>query len=370
MRLTCPNCDAQYEVDAALIPPAGRDVQCSNCGQTWFQEPRQAIRLTEEARVVEEPAREPVGAMEGASGDGLTDEAAAFFAKSDPRQAETFEEEDDDQGYAPAAAAPAAETARAGVELYDEAQLEQDEAEEVGAVEPEPQPTPEPEQDEAIEPRSEDVSGDALEAGADADEPEPDEDEAPEPLPETAPDRPEIDAAVLGILRAEAEREIAARRAEAEGVETQPDLGLSEPDRNRESVEARTARLRGLDEDEPAAEEASGRKTLLPDIDEINSTLTATSDRADAQRMAEMPPPEVTQKRRSGFRMGFAVVMLSVAVLILLYLFAPQLGSAAPGLEPMLAGYVDWANGIRQGVDGYLERSVNSLTSFLIELSS
>ena len=37
MRLTCPNCDAQYEVPDDVIPTAGRDVQCSNCGKTWFQ---------------------------------------------------------------------------------------------------------------------------------------------------------------------------------------------------------------------------------------------------------------------------------------------------------------------------------------------
>ncbi len=37
MRLTCPNCDAQYEVPDEVIPTAGRDVQCSNCGKTWFQ---------------------------------------------------------------------------------------------------------------------------------------------------------------------------------------------------------------------------------------------------------------------------------------------------------------------------------------------
>jgi len=37
MRLVCPNCDAEYEVDAAAIPLTGRDVQCSNCGHAWFQ---------------------------------------------------------------------------------------------------------------------------------------------------------------------------------------------------------------------------------------------------------------------------------------------------------------------------------------------
>ena len=37
MRLICPNCDAQYEVPTEVVPTEGRDVQCSNCGQTWFQ---------------------------------------------------------------------------------------------------------------------------------------------------------------------------------------------------------------------------------------------------------------------------------------------------------------------------------------------
>jgi predicted Zn finger-like uncharacterized protein len=37
MKLTCPNCGAQYEVPDDVIPETGRDVQCSNCGDTWFQ---------------------------------------------------------------------------------------------------------------------------------------------------------------------------------------------------------------------------------------------------------------------------------------------------------------------------------------------
>ncbi len=37
MRLTCPNCNAQYEVPDEVIPESGRDVQCSNCEKTWFQ---------------------------------------------------------------------------------------------------------------------------------------------------------------------------------------------------------------------------------------------------------------------------------------------------------------------------------------------
>ncbi len=39
MRLICPGCGAQYEIDDALVPATGRDVQCSACGHAWFQYP-------------------------------------------------------------------------------------------------------------------------------------------------------------------------------------------------------------------------------------------------------------------------------------------------------------------------------------------
>jgi predicted Zn finger-like uncharacterized protein len=37
MRITCPNCLAQYEIDGALLPAEGREVQCSACDTIWFQ---------------------------------------------------------------------------------------------------------------------------------------------------------------------------------------------------------------------------------------------------------------------------------------------------------------------------------------------
>lgn len=45
MRITCPNCGAQYEVPDDVIPDEGRDVQCSNCGDTWFQTKTEQISL-------------------------------------------------------------------------------------------------------------------------------------------------------------------------------------------------------------------------------------------------------------------------------------------------------------------------------------
>lgn len=37
MRLVCPNCAAQYEIDRSLFPAEGTEVQCSACGTVWFE---------------------------------------------------------------------------------------------------------------------------------------------------------------------------------------------------------------------------------------------------------------------------------------------------------------------------------------------
>jgi predicted Zn finger-like uncharacterized protein len=51
MRLTCPNCKAQYEVEETVIPAGGRDVQCSSCGNTWFQYPANVALQMREAEL-------------------------------------------------------------------------------------------------------------------------------------------------------------------------------------------------------------------------------------------------------------------------------------------------------------------------------
>ena len=52
MRLTCPRCGAQYEIAAAAIPAAGREVECSACSHVWFQpgQPKAAAPYDPEAR--------------------------------------------------------------------------------------------------------------------------------------------------------------------------------------------------------------------------------------------------------------------------------------------------------------------------------
>jgi predicted Zn finger-like uncharacterized protein len=206
MRIICPNCEAQYEVEDRLIPEGGRDVQCSNCGHTWFQYPH-GIADPDEGDEADPPPPAP-----------------------------------------PAVAAPAAAVAAAP--------------------------------------------------------------------------RPALDESLRAVLREEAEREAAARAAEARGrrslvpVETQPDLGLDSAPSAAPPVSEPTPR--------PARREA------LPDIEAINSTLDAG---------ATVLPPDPPPARGGGFVQGFAAVLLVAAVLSALYAFAPRIGAAIPAVAGPLGAY-------------------------------
>ncbi|NNE51943.1 MAG: hypothetical protein HKN30_06020 [Sulfitobacter sp.] len=263
MRLSCPNCDAQYEVPDEVMPLSGRDVQCSNCGQTWFQ--------------------------------------------------------------------------------HHPDNIPEDEAEQILL-----------------------------------DTPDPDEEVSPPPPPppsKAVPERRKLDPEVADILREEAEAEYAARQREAAGaLESQPDLGLEDTDPDappyddsadaaeRRAFEAkrRMARMRG--EPDPAADRSAkavagaSRRGLLPDIDEINSTLRSDKDRArtdtEVHGPEEVPKPK---QERSRFRSGFVVALLIFAIGALIYVYAPQIAQSMPQADPYLSAYVGWVDGLRLSLDNQVE---------------
>ncbi len=259
MRLTCPNCGAQYEVPDAVIPVSGRDVQCSNCGTTWFQN---------------HPDHEP----------------------TEPEQPDTG-----------------------------------------------PEPTVEPEE------RAEPEQG--------------------------AASRRRIDPSVADILREEADRERAARAAEADDrIETQPDLGLGEPEpdqaKRARQARDRMQRLRGgrpsdtetpprgdpdtddddsgdvFDDDEDDDLDPGSRRNLFPDIDEINSSLSASGDSAGSLSPAtsEDSPPA---RRGGGFRTGFRLAVVGCVAALVVYLMAPRIAGLWPAAEAPLAQYVQVVDGVR-----------------------
>lgn len=235
MRLICPNCDAEYEVDDAAIPDGGRDVQCSNCGHGWFQLPA---------------------------------------------------------GY------------------------ETDKAEE-----------------------------DALFGEAEADVPL-----AGQPLPVQR----SLDENLIAVLREEAEREAAARRAEATPIETQTEMPLAAPPVS--DAARRIARLKGVDPDvaPPPPARPGSRRNLLPDIEEINSSLR-TSEPANDDDDGHEPA------KKRGFRSGFMLSILIAALGVGTYAMAPRLSEQIPAAKPVLDGYVTQVDSGRIWLDAAMRRATEAI---------
>jgi predicted Zn finger-like uncharacterized protein len=275
MRLKCPNCGAQYEVDSTVIPDMGRDVQCSNCGHTWFQNhSAQEIELDEQQ---------------------VRDEAAS----------------------------PAQDT---------------------------PTPPPAPTVEARDIPPPEDTF------------PEPPELADPEPA---TPPRQSLDQGAADVLREEAELEFAQRSpaSPAQDVQLDPEPQII-ADRGRDEVVERPTLSQELDAEKASYD--SKRKDLLPDIEEINSTLAASGSAIDTE---EDDDATVEVRRRSGFRIGFVAAVAIFGTLALTYVYAPKIADSVPGTANSLVSYVDWINGLRASVDGVMLGAVEKLTGILAQIS-
>jgi predicted Zn finger-like uncharacterized protein len=242
MRLLCPNCDAEYEVDASVIPDNGRDVQCSNCGHAWFQLPPEI-----------------------------------------------------------------------------EAELEAEEA-----LYEAPAPVPPP----AI---------------------------VPEKLP-----RRGIDESVLAVLREEADREAAARRGDApQVIETQTEMGLA-PQPN--AVARRIARMKGVEAEiaPPPIARPQTRREMLPEIEEINSSLRASSEKRSGDAAA-VAATMTAAKKNGGFRSGFVLMLVLAIVLVTVYVMAPRIAQQIPGAAAAMETYVASVDHARLLLDGLMKSAIGWL---------
>lgn len=291
MRLVCPNCAAQYEVDDSVIPPTGRDVQCSNCGHAWFQP--------------------------GAYHDDAAETAHDAAAELDD------------------------------LDHHDDTVME------------------------SVARQAEDATSDPY---ADDLVPEESHTATDEMPPATVPERRQLDPSMLDVLREEAERESLARRSEGtSALEMQPELGLTEVAAGAAvaavtaaaSAEADAERrddVASLRSDDYGAADVTARgprRGLLPDIEEINSTLAASSGRSHGGE--PVVTAEAIRRRRSGFRLGFSLTLLVAAGLLALYLFAPAIAARVPALTGALDGYVTGVNGVRLWIDDKIKSSTEAL---------
>ena len=330
MQLICPNCDARYEVPDDAIPEGGRDVQCSSCGHAWFQQrPEAEIAAEEEAALFGDDLPKPTEALPAT-------EAPPVAEASPAAEADTESATPDDTDAALAAAVGAAVAGASGSGVAAEAEAEM-------AAEAEPAPPP------------------------------------PVDLPadhsDDLPPKQELDDSVLVVLREEAEREAEARRAEAqkagakradaEGqMQFQPDLGVDAAPPAAAALsptQRRLAMLMGKDPDAPPPEPAkpAARRDLLPDVEEINSTLRPSDDQSDPDAEVDALP-DLTKGRR-GFRSGFFLMILLAVIAAAVYMAAPKLITQFPALEGGLTAYVTFVDGLRL----WLNDLMNSATSAL-----
>lgn len=310
-----------------MIPEDGRDVQCSNCGHTWFELPGPVAAVEEFEDTSHIETSVPDDDFEFDAPE-LEEEAAEDVPAS------RTETQMDDLGPDDFADGPS------GFASVDENDSDDKEVEE--------EPVPD----------TEDIVSAVVGAGA----------ASAEAAPKPTGRRP-ADAADLDILREEAKREMSQRRAPpSDSIETQADLGLDSIREKKPPSRALRARAAHLGEDlpddfefdteptepdsrpvsEPSEEiihREESRRDLLPDIEEINSTLKPAKGSPEALQQA---------RQRSGFRFGFLLILFVVLGMIFTYAQAPAIARALPDTEPALIKYVDQANSLRDWISGLI----------------
>lgn len=323
MRLVCPNCGAQYEVDDRVMPEEGRDVQCSNCGHAWFFTPPKPS--TAQAEATPEPKIEipaPPAANVEAAPETAPEPAPAPAPEPTPDEAPSD---------------------------TSEVREEATKAEEADAPE-------EPEDRAEAEPEVE------------VDQPDDDEDDADTPMPAVAAvPRKEVSEEVKQILQEEAEQELRAREADQQGIETQPDLGLDAAQRDNDAELA--ARLQKMEDEANAALEEVEEKDLrsrdmLPDIEEINSTLDAP-DGADDTRIDLGPMDGETASSGKGFRRGFSLTILLAVLLVSLYVLAPQIAEHFPQAQGVLDQYTTMGDSVRLWLEGAMQSAIEKMRGLM-----
>lgn len=301
MRLICPNCDAEYEVDASVIPEAGRDVQCSNCGHAWFQaSPEVEAEKAAEAALFDPPMPDPSAPRPHSMAAQSTVIGAVATGVS---MADTLMPE------LPKEPAPPPESPRRSMDESVLAVLREEAEREAAAR------------------QREDVA--PLEA-------------RPDPGLAMAAEMPPAPPAVTPVVAPETDNDTALRRkiAALKGAEL-----AVEPD--------------PVPMPDPApAPRVATRRDILPAVEEINSTLRSTSERS-ADEMAAVSAAAGTE--RAGFRSGFTLMLILAVILVLAYIMAPKLSEQMPAAAGVFTAYVAAVDALRLWIDGLMQSAITAM---------
>ncbi len=295
MRLTCPNCGAEYEVPDGLVPEDGRHVQCTSCQTRWYvYGGTRAIPSQDQIIHRLEQWRPSVAPTAGAG-------PRPVDAQTPPSPA-TAEEPAEDAGEADGAVTPAAAsdagTPPAAAHAEPPAQVVMKAQAEPAA----PQPSDAAAGDDA-KAQASDIAAPAKPA------------ETP-----TASDDPDI-AAIIALKRAR-DRE------------------------RRTSADAAVAAPSPLHDDTPPP-----RPAALPDAPPVAAAARVRqSPRMELPNSETMPraiwadSPEELQAR---YRSGLFLALLLYALALAAYLWSDDLARIAPGIGAVLEAYAAGVDGLR-----------------------
>ena len=172
-----------------------------------------------------------------------------------------------------------------------------------------------------------------------------------------------IDESVLAVLREEADRETAARRGETpQTIETQTEMGLTAQAAAASAAAQRIARMKGVEASvaPPAPVRPQSRRDMLPEIEEINSSLRASSEKRTGVA-AVVSDSMGAEKATGGFRTGFVLMLLLAIVMVVVYIMAPKIAQQIPGAAGAMEAYVGFIDSLRHTVDGLTRSAIGWL---------
>ena len=118
--------------------------------------------------------------------------------------------------------------------------------------------------------------------------------------------------------------------------------------------------MKGIDPDAPLIEPARAqtRLEMLPDIEEINSTLRPSTERGAGR---DDTPEMHSVDGKSAFRSGFVLMMILAVMLVMLYVMAPRIAEQIPGASASLKAYVAMIDAARLFLDGLMQKTITAL---------